>query len=277
MSEQGVPIDEVTAGDFIHVRAALVKRVGGGNEAIVWARIEFRCRPDSPVAYEHETSRWWRARYAAIAEETGLSEKQARGAVEGLVRSGFVVREQHSLRNNYDQTYSYRPVVIAGQIDVPDRADESAQEGTSGLPDWADAPSTEEAEKVTTKNVEAARAETVGQRFAQPLCDVLMAELSRNGVKASVSKRWLDDARLLVDRDERDPREAKTLIEWACRDSFWRANILSMPTFRKQFDKLRLARERGGVRVPTVEHGRQVDEILRARAAAGDLRKAIAS
>jgi hypothetical protein len=105
-------------------------------------------------------------------------------------------------------------------------------------------------------------------RFAQPLCDVLVQELVRNEVKYPdpMSKRWLDAARLMVDADGRDPHQAKALIEWACRDSFWRANILSMPTFRDQFDKLRLARERqGGSKKSTIEHGRDVDAILRAR------------
>ena len=61
-----------------------------------------------------------------------------------------------------------------------------------------------------------------------------------------MSKKWLDAARLMVDSDGRDPHEARALIEWSCRDSFWASNILSMPTFRSQYDKLRLARKRNG-------------------------------
>jgi len=260
----GVPISEVTAKDFIMVRAALVARVGGGNEAIVWARVEYRCRADSSVAYDTESGRWWRASYDTVGAETGLTAKQSRTALESLARGGFVEREQHSIRNNYDQTYSYRPVVIAGQIDVPERADEAALEGDSGLPEWADVPISEELEKVTTK-----KAETQGQRFAQPLCDVLVAELVRNEAKVPepMSKRWLDAARLMVDADGRDPHQAKALIEWACRDGFWRANILSMPTFREQFDKLRLAAERQSPKRSTVDNAREAAEILRARSA----------
>jgi hypothetical protein len=117
---------------------------------------------------------------------------------------------------------------------------------------------------VTTSGVS-----TLWQRFAQPLCGVLVAELIRNEVKHPdpMSKRWLDAARLLVDVDKRDPHQAKQLIEWACRDGFWRANILSMPTFREQYDKLRLARERAVGKTSTVEHGRSVDQILRDREA----------
>ncbi len=120
--------------------------------------------------------------------------------------------------------------------------------------------------RIDVADVSTSAPQTTGQRFAQPLCDVLFAELRRNEVKVpeGYPKRWLDAARLLVDADGRDPHQAKALIEWACRDSFWRSNILSMPTFRAQYDKLRLARERGG-------RGRQQQDLdLIQRAAAQD-------
>ena len=113
--------------------------------------------------------------------------------------------------------------------------------------------STEQSSTEQSTSSSAVAVETQGARFARPLCDVLTGELVSNGVKVPVepSKKWLDDARLLVDRDERDPHEARALILWATKDSFWRANILSMPTFRKQYDKLRLARERSGAVKPS--------------------------
>src|SRR5690606_40655322 len=44
---------------------------------------------------------------------------------------------------------------------------------------------------------------------------------------------------------------------------------ISMPTFRKQYDKLRLSRERAqvGAKRSTVEHGRDVDALLAAEEA----------
>lgn len=123
---------------------------------------------------------------------------------------------------------------------------------------------------VTTSTV--VKPETVGQRFAQPLCDVLAVELQRNEVKFAVSKKWLADARLLIDSDGRDPHEARALIEWACRDSFWRSNILSMPAFRKQYDKLRLARERDTGSRGIVAGGQVAADILRQRRAVREQR-----
>jgi hypothetical protein len=260
VSEQGVPIDEVTAKDFIMVRAALVKRLGGANEALVWARIEYRA---SSAKHAHETGDgqlWWAATPATIGEEVGLSEDQVKYAIKKLRADGYLVAEQHY---GSDRTMAYSPVIVH-RADFPDgvsSGDSAPSTGEistihgAGIPD---APSTETSKTDKT---------TQGQRFAQPLCDVFAAQLDANGVKYSVTKKWLDDARLLVDRDGRNPHEARDLIRWACRDSFWRANILSMPTFRKQYDKLRLARERDGRKRGTVDNSRDALAILRGRQA----------
>ncbi len=75
------------------------------------------------------------------------------------------------------------------------------------------------------------------------LCRRLAELMIANDPKAKVepeSKRWLDSARLLVDTDGRHFEEALAVLEWAQRDEFWRTNVLSMPTFRKQYGKLRM-------------------------------------
>lgn len=77
------------------------------------------------------------------------------------------------------------------------------------------------------------------------LCDHLLAAITANGSKAEITKRWRTDARLLLDRDGRDVDEAHRLIDWCQRDTFWQTNILSMPTFRRQYDKLRLRARNG--------------------------------
>lgn len=49
---------------------------------------------------------------------------------------------------------------------------------------------------------------------------------------------WANEIRLIRERDGRTPDEIKTLFVWANSDSFWRTNILSPDTLRKQWDKL---------------------------------------
>ena len=55
---------------------------------------------------------------------------------------------------------------------------------------------------------------------------------------------WSKDADRMIRLDHRDFAEAKELIKWCQQDSFWSSNILSMATFRKQYDKLK--RQSGG-------------------------------
>lgn len=50
---------------------------------------------------------------------------------------------------------------------------------------------------------------------------------------------WATEADRMIRLDNRDPQEAAHLMIWAQQDSFWHANILSMATFRKQYDKLK--------------------------------------
>jgi hypothetical protein len=72
-----------------------------------------------------------------------------------------------------------------------------------------------------------------------------MVELlvARGCKRPRVTKEWRDSARLLLDTDRRPLGEALTLMRWAAEDPFWRANVLSLPKFRDQYDQLRLRAE----------------------------------
>jgi hypothetical protein len=73
------------------------------------------------------------------------------------------------------------------------------------------------------------------------LCGLMVDLVVANGSKRpEITTKWKDDARLLIDKDERDLRKALELMRWAAKDTFWRANVQSLPTFRKQYDQLRL-------------------------------------
>jgi hypothetical protein len=85
------------------------------------------------------------------------------------------------------------------------------------------------------------------------LCELLRDHVVANGAKASITKKWETEARLLLDRDERDLTQAKRLIAWATGHSFWATNILSMPKFRAKYDQLLMqARREQQQRAPTV-------------------------
>lgn len=73
------------------------------------------------------------------------------------------------------------------------------------------------------------------------LCDLLADLVEANGSKRpKVSKTWRAECRRMLDIDQREPDKAAALIRWCQAHPFWRANILSMPTFREKYDQLRL-------------------------------------
>lgn len=78
----------------------------------------------------------------------------------------------------------------------------------------------------------------------ESLCTRLANHIEANGAKRpNITKAWRDQARLLLDRDNRNLAEAERLIDWCQASTFWRANILSMPKFRDKYDQLRLQME----------------------------------
>jgi hypothetical protein len=79
----------------------------------------------------------------------------------------------------------------------------------------------------------------------ESLCRHLADLIERNGSKRpTITQRWHDAARLMLDRDDRTFDQVWRAIEWSQADEFWRTNVLSMPTLREKYDQLRLAAQR---------------------------------
>lgn len=58
----------------------------------------------------------------------------------------------------------------------------------------------------------------------------------------TISKRWFDEAERMLRIDKRGRDEIRETIEWIFTDpagSFWISNCQSIPTFRRQYDKIR--------------------------------------
>lgn len=80
-----------------------------------------------------------------------------------------------------------------------------------------------------------------GRDDARRLCEHLAARIVANGSKPpTITVRWMDAARLLIDADGRTEDQVHKAIDWCQDDGFWHANILSMPTLREKYDQLRL-------------------------------------
>lgn len=75
----------------------------------------------------------------------------------------------------------------------------------------------------------------------EQLCQHLADCIEENGSKRpAITSAWRTSARLLLDKDGRTVEQVLRAIDWCQADSFWRANVLSMPKLRDKYDQLRL-------------------------------------
>lgn len=73
------------------------------------------------------------------------------------------------------------------------------------------------------------------------LCALLADLIEANGSKRpTISQEWRTECRRMLDLDKRDHAKTANLIRWSQADSFWRSNVMSMPKFREQYDRMRL-------------------------------------
>ncbi len=104
-----------------------------------------------------------------------------------------------------------------------------------------------------------------------PLCALLADEIQRNdpnGKRPRVTASWVAAEDRMLRLDERNPDEARALIQWCQRDQFWRGNILSMPKFREKYPQLFMAASRDQQAGKSPAEIR-AEEIRRDRAARG--------
>lgn len=72
------------------------------------------------------------------------------------------------------------------------------------------------------------------------LANRLYARILENnpGHKKPNLQKWADDARKMIEIDERTEEAIIYLIDWVQKHDFWKANVLSMDKLRKKFDQL---------------------------------------
>lgn len=83
-----------------------------------------------------------------------------------------------------------------------------------------------------------------GRDDAMRVCAHLADRIEDHGsIRPAITQEWLTEARLLMDKDKRTEAQVHKAIDW-CQDStFWRSNVMSMPTLREKYDQLRLKAE----------------------------------
>ncbi len=128
-----------------------------------------------------------------------------------------------------------------GRPDTDSQGITAKDEPTEGL---------EKRKKNTFSSVVTPRSVALGRE----LCILLSELMVGNGCRPTyrettaagdgdLAHPWEYEAELMIRSDRRDPAEAADLLRWVQADSFWKANVLSLATFRAKYDQLRLARE----------------------------------
>jgi hypothetical protein len=111
-------------------------------------------------------------------------------------------------------------------------------------------------------------------RVCQHLADRVIANGSK---RPRVTKKWREEARLLLDVDKRTEEQVHKAIDWCQTNAFWRSNVMSMRTLREKYDQLRLSAEREVVqRQRSPSGGLDLDAAM-ARAQARDAQRELSA
>lgn len=90
------------------------------------------------------------------------------------------------------------------------------------------------------KDVPAKPAPTPPRDDVDRLCEHLADRITGNGSRRpTITKKWRDAARLLIDKDGMTEQQVHSAIDWCQNHEFWRGVVLSMPKLREKYDQLR--------------------------------------
>lgn len=208
-----------------------------------------------------------------LAAKARLTDRQTQRILRELESRGLVAREGESSWG----TTIYRVILGGDNMSPADPqrvtlATESVSEMSPNplkepsVEDHSSKPTSEQGEGQPPTPPVPARPpapDSTGRQWAPRLCLELASLMRRNDEKAKLpepfriaveqgvsasqwplpaptgAKPWLDAARLLVDADERHPEEVLEVLRFSQDDDFWRTNVLSMPTLRKNYPKIR--------------------------------------
>lgn len=197
-------------------------------------------------------------RLDTLSEMTSMAESTVSEHVSALVADGYVERRRR--RQQSAVCTVLRARLAAGQ-DFPNqeisnqevKGEDFGNQEVSSDQDFLIPPlktsGSRKSLKGTTREPPITSAKRADDEHpeASKLCDRLAELMVANGCKQpTIGKRWLDAARLLLDRDGRTFPEALAVLEWTQADDFEQANIHSMPKFRQRYDQLRLKARRAG-------------------------------
>lgn len=186
---------------------------------------------------------------ATVAERFGLSESYLHRGISELRKAGLLVVTKKQFAAGWREVNCYHFPNIADEPVKSDKLETVKSDSlTASKSDRLAASKSDrllEVDETEVDEVEvssSATADAAARPDVDALCDLMIEMLKSNGARtpSKISKQWHDAARLLIDRDGYTPKQVEWVMRWAMNDDFWRTNILSMPTLRKQFDRLKM-------------------------------------
>lgn len=157
--------------------------------------------------------------------------------VPSVTRRRSVIREGVVTGEDSRVVTSDESVVITGD----DTLSSPVMTGVVTSDEHKEEPPKDESSKDSPSADAEGRDLNAGRDDVERLCTHLADRIEANGSRRpTITKRWRDAARLLMDTDGRTEEQVHAAIDWCQAHEFWRANILSMPTLREKYDTLRL-------------------------------------
>jgi hypothetical protein len=204
--------------------------------------------------------------------ETAVSELLSRGLWEEF-EDGYRFRDWTDYQPSAERVKATR--VARAEAGSRGGRAKAAKQSASNLPDGGQGSASDSRkQKPAPTRPDPTRTNSSSSETAPPprddverVCAHLADRVEENGSKRpNITQAWRDAARLLMDKDGRTEEQVTKAIDWCQGDEFWRSNVLSMPTLRKQFDRLRLAAQRQTSNVVAIRPKQAAHEELFAEA-----------
>ena len=172
-----------------------------------------------------------------LAELCRCSLKTLQRAREKMIDDGFLVMIRPATGQKPAE-YEFIFKKVGGHFDqVGGHPDENGWTSEESAPIYVTKNESKESSSSTIKDPRLVEINSEHQR----LCELLADLIESNGSKRpTVTKRWVNEMRLLVERDGRTTKQVENMIRWCQQDPFWRSNILSVTKLRAKYDQMRL-------------------------------------
>jgi DNA-binding transcriptional ArsR family regulator len=184
---------------------------------------------------------------AVLSTETGLDRRTIQRHLDALDEAGWLSRVRPSEREQwFGHRVRYRLLLPAWAVVAEDPEEVAqdhgvvAQDRTGAAEDRQDGGT----EPPLSRSTDLTDTDQIKMPFrpdVERICEHLAECIVANGSNPpNITKKWRTAARLLLDKDGRTEEQVVRAIDWSQGNTFWRANILSMPKLREKYEQLRL-------------------------------------